>query len=175
MEQSHDDVDPRRHLGWVERACELVCELVLVVMMVMIGVDVIARTAFGISFEVSDEIGAYLLVAITFFSMSVCLATNALHRVELVQARLSPAARSLSMLCFDVLALLCSLVVLWQLLRLEWISWNSGDTAATWLMTPFWLPRLSMPIGMLALVIGLAKAALAQLRTFVSLRERHRH
>jgi hypothetical protein len=58
--------------------------------------------------------------------------------------------------------------------RLEWITWNSGDTAATWLMTPLWLPRLPMALGMLALVIGLAKAALAELRRFVSIRERQR-
>jgi TRAP-type C4-dicarboxylate transport system permease small subunit len=174
MGDSHDDADPRLRLGWLERVCELVCECVLVVMVVMIGVDVIARTGFGISFEISDEIGAYLLVAITFFSMSVCLATGAFHRVEIIQAKLSPAVRSASMFSFEVLALVCALVVLWQLVRLEWITWNSGDTAATWLMTPLWLPRLPMALGMLALVIGLAKAALAELRGFVSIRERQR-
>ena len=107
-------------------------------------------------------------------SVLVCLATGAFHRVEIIQAKLSPAVRSASMFSFEVLALVCALVVLWQLVRLEWITWNSGDTAATWLMTPLWLPRLPMALGMLALVIGLAKAALAELRGFVSIRERQR-
>ena len=172
MEVPHHDADSRLELGWLERTCELLCECALVIMMVMIAVDVIARTIFGVSFEVSDEIGAYLLVAITFLSLSVCLATNALHHVEVIQAKLSPVARAASAVAFDIVALVCSLIILWQLVRLEWITWNSGDVAASWLMTPLWLPRLPMALGMAVLVITLAKAAVTDFRRMVAIRER---
>ena len=172
MEASSEGGGSRRRMGRLERACEFLCVIALIIMMLMIGAEVIARTAFGVSFEVSDEIGAYLLVAITFLSLSVCIARNSLHHVELVQARLSPQARAISTLSFDGLALVCSLIVLWQLVRLEWITWNSGDTAATWLMTPLWLPRLPMVLGMLALVITLGKSIIADIRNVQSVRDR---
>ena len=37
-----------------------------------------------------DEIGGYMLAAITFLSLSVCQVNDSFHHVELVQARLSP-------------------------------------------------------------------------------------
>jgi TRAP-type C4-dicarboxylate transport system permease small subunit len=151
-------------MGWAERVCELLCEVALVAMVVLVSAEVIARAALGTFLEMADEVGAYLLVAITFLSLSVCVARNAFHYVELIQGRLPPAARAISLVFFDVLALACALVILWQLARLEWISWNSGDVSPTWLMTPLWLPRLSMPIGMLALVITLTKATIVGIR-----------
>jgi TRAP-type C4-dicarboxylate transport system permease small subunit len=159
-----------RPRGLLVRLCEVFCESALVIMGLMIAAEVTARSAFNISFEVADEIGAYLLVAITFMSLSVCLATNALHHVEVVQARLSPRARAWCAVLFDVLALAGSAIVLWQVCRLEWITWNSGDVSATWLMTPLWLPRLAMVVGMLvlcitllgAVVTGARRAAVAQ-------------
>ena len=42
------------------------------------------------SFEIADELGGYMLVVMTFVSLSVCQVNNAFHRVELIQARLSP-------------------------------------------------------------------------------------
>jgi TRAP-type C4-dicarboxylate transport system permease small subunit len=150
--------------GLLVRLCEGFCECALVVMGLMIAAEVIARTAFDVSFEVADEVGAYLLVAITFISLSVCFAANALHHVEIVQARLSPRARAWCALAFDVLAVIGSAIILWQVSRLEWLTWNSGDVAATRLMTPLWLPRLAMVFGMLALCITLLQAILRDAR-----------
>ena len=48
---------------------------------------------FGTSLQITDEVGGYLLVALTFLSMSVAEAHGAFHRVEFVQMRLSPSAR----------------------------------------------------------------------------------
>jgi TRAP-type mannitol/chloroaromatic compound transport system permease small subunit len=38
-------------------------------------------------------------------------------------------------------------IITWQLVDLEMNSWQTGDTAATPLGTPLWLPQLVMPIG----------------------------
>ena len=42
---------------------------------------------FNFSFEISDELGGYMLVIITFVSLSVCQANDSFHHVELVQSR----------------------------------------------------------------------------------------
>ena len=166
----HEHPEDELRITWVERACEWLCESSLIAMIVLISAETIARTVLGVSFEVSDEVGAYLLVAISFLSLSVCVARNEFHYVELVQARLTPKARAASRVLFDVIALLCSLVILWQVLRLEWISWTSGDVAATWLATPVWLPRLSLPIGMAALCYTLVRSLIKHWRRLSAMR-----
>ena len=76
----------------VEDACETICALFLVVSIVLIAAEAIARNVFATSFQITDEVCGYLLVALTFLSMSVAEAHGAFHRVELVQTRLSFAA-----------------------------------------------------------------------------------
>ena len=67
--------------------------LFLMAMIVLIGAEAIARNVFATSLQVTDEVGGYLLVAMTFLSMSVAEAHGAFHRVELIQARLSAKRR----------------------------------------------------------------------------------
>ena len=73
-------------------------------MLVVIGADIFTRYLLNFSFEVADELGGYMLVVMTFVSLSVCQVTNSFHQVELVQARLSQRGRALSAAFFDVLA-----------------------------------------------------------------------
>ena len=75
----------------VENTSETLCAMFLVAMIVLIGAEAIARNVFGTSLQVTDEVGGYLLVALTFLSMSVAEAHGAFHRVELIQSKLSPS------------------------------------------------------------------------------------
>ena len=67
------------------------------------------------SLQITDEVGGYLLVAMTFLSMSVAEAHGAFHRVELVQVRLSRKAQMISQIVFDLMSLGASALVTWQL------------------------------------------------------------
>src|SRR5262250_1745478 len=91
--------------GPVERLCNFVCMAALVVMLGVIGVDIVTRALFNFSFEVSDELGGYMLVVITFVSLPVCQVNDSFHHVEFVQARLSPRGKAISRLIFDLLSL----------------------------------------------------------------------
>ncbi len=70
----------------------MLCALFLIAMIVLIGAEAIARNVFATSLQITDEIGGYLLVALTFLSMSVAEAHGAFHRVELIQSRLNARA-----------------------------------------------------------------------------------
>ena len=63
------------------------CVAALVVMLIVIGTDIFTRSLFNFSFEISDELGGYMLVVITFLSLSVCQVNDSFHHVELVQSR----------------------------------------------------------------------------------------
>lgn len=143
------------HEGPVERACAVLCEIAICVMLVIIGLDIFTRAVFNYSFEISDDVGGYMLVLITFVSLPVCQAHGSFHHVEFLQARLPPRWRAASRLLFDVIALAAALVLAWEMVRLELTSWQSGDVAPTYLATPLWLPQIPMAIGMAALCMAL--------------------
>jgi TRAP-type transport system small permease protein len=152
--------------GPVEWTCKIVSEAALVVMLVLVAVDIVTRWLFNFSFEVSDEVGGYMLVVITFLSLPVCQVHGSFHQVELVQARISPRARALSQLIFILLALAACVLLAWQFIRLELSSWRFGDVAPTYLATPQWLPRLPMAVGVVALCFSLVRTLIAQARRY---------
>jgi TRAP-type C4-dicarboxylate transport system permease small subunit len=148
--------------GPVEWTCKVVSEAALVAMLLLIAVDIVTRALLNFSFEVSDEVGGYMLVAISFLSLSACQVHGSFHQVEFVQARLSPRWRVISQLIFGLLSLTACALLAWQFVRLEMSSWRFGDVAPTYLATPLWLPRLPMALGMIALGFSLVRMLVAQ-------------
>src|SRR5262245_28127544 len=160
--------------GIVERACKIACVVALIVMLVVIGVDILTRSLFNFSFEISDELGGYMLVVMTFVSLPVCQINDSFHHVELVQSRLSPFGRAVSHVIFSVLSLTFCILLLWQLARFEIASFRSGDHAPTYLATPLWIPQLAMMLGVLALCFSTARSLAAdffRLRALVKAKE----
>ena len=148
--------------GPVEWTCKVASEAALVVMLALIAVDIVTRSFFNFSFEVSDEVGGYMLVVICFLSLSPCHVNGSFHQVEFVQAQLSPRARSISQLVFGVLSLSACVLLAWQFTRLELSSWRFGDVTPSYLSTPLWLPRLPMALGMVALAFSLVRTIAAE-------------
>jgi len=153
----------------VERVCKLACVAALIVMLVVIGVDILTRSLLNFSFEISDELGGYMLVTITFVSLSVCQISDSFHHVELVQSRLSPYGRAVSHVIFDLLSLTFAVLLLWQLVKFELSSFRFGDHAPTYLATPLWIPQAAMMLGAAALCFSVVRtlaANVARLRLF---------
>lgn len=172
MQPSGADPTPGQHLaagpvlreGPVERACYWLCALGLFVLIAIVAVEVVTRNFMGFSFQVSDELGGYIVVGISFLSLCVCQVNRAYHHVEFLQARLSPGGRRASRVVFELICLLMAGALTWQLGRLAWNSWLSEDVAPTELMTPLWLPQALMPLGMAALCVSLLRTLWADLR-----------
>ena len=146
----------------IENGSELLCSLFLMAMIVLIAAEAIARNVFATSLQVTDEVGGYLLVAMTFLSMSVAEAHGAFHRVELIQARVGKKLRMISQIVFDLMSLGASALVTWQLTRLTLNSWHAEDVAPTPLQTPLWLPQSTMAIGMALLCFALLRTIIAK-------------
>src|ERR1041385_607269 len=150
--------------GPVETVCKWTCEAALIVMLVVIGTDIFTRWLLNFSFEVSDEIGGYMLAAITFLSLSVCQVNDSFHHVELIQARLSARGRAISNLFFDILTLAFAVLLFWHYVRLELSSYRFGERAPTMLETSLWIPRLVMAIGTAALCLAVVRTILLHAR-----------
>src|SRR5262249_3885866 len=119
----------------VERTCKIACVAALLVMLVVIGTDILTRSLLNFSFEISDELGGFMVVVLTFASLPVCQINDSFHPVELVQSRLSPFGRAVSRVIFDLLSFTFCVLLLWQLTRFELSSFRYGDRAPTYLAT----------------------------------------
>ena len=150
--------------GPLERICGVLCEAVLVLMIVLIITEIVTRGVFSFSFEVIDEVGGYLLVALAFLSLPVCVTGDAFHRVELVLARLSPRGRLLVRIVFTAVILFSMLVLDFYLARVVVQSYEQDSVAMTRLATPFWIPQLVMPLGVSALAFTLLRRLVRDLR-----------
>ena len=150
----------------LEKSCMWLCEIGIVAMGAIVILEVITRNLFGFSFEMSEEVGGYIIVGISFLSLPVCQVYRSYHHVQFIQSRLSPRMQALSHLLFDVMSLLFCAVLLWQLTRFVATSYRSEDVAPTLLGTPLWIPQALMPIGMLAATVSLLRSAVGNWRRF---------
>lgn len=150
----------------MENACMWVCEIAILVMGAIVITEIVTRNLFGFSFEMSEELGGYIIVGVTFLSLPVCQVYRSYHHVQFLQSRLTPRMRALTHLLFDLLSLLFCVVLLWQLIRFVATTYRSEDVAPTLLATPLWIPQAMMPLGILGATVSLLRAAWGNWRRF---------
>jgi TRAP-type C4-dicarboxylate transport system permease small subunit len=120
----------------------------LLAMMMMIGSEVVLRSAFGFSLQIVDEYSGYMVVAVFFFGVAFSLRERALLRVEFLFNLLRHRWKIVVSLTFDLVALLFSVVITYELVRYTTATWQRAVFAPTPAMTPLYIPQLVMPIGM---------------------------
>jgi TRAP-type C4-dicarboxylate transport system permease small subunit len=138
----------------IEVACWIAMAAVAA-MMLIISAEVIARSLFGWSLLIMDELAGYLLVVMTFFGAAYCLREGALLRIELLFTAISPRASASLSVLFDLCALLLVLLFLHRQILFTWSTWSRGMVAPTLSEIPLWIPQIAIPIGGLLLSYGL--------------------
>ena len=154
--------------SWMERGCMLICEIGIVAMAIIVLIEIVTRNILGFSFEASEELGGYIIVAISFLSLPVCQVYRSYHHVMLVQTRLSPRMKAASHVLFDMLSLGFCLLLVWQLTRFTLQSYKSEDVSMGLLSTPLWIPQALMPIGALGASVSLARSLAGNVRRFMA-------
>lgn len=144
-------------LGPLERACQFACEVGIVALAVIVLTEIVTRNLFDFSFQISDEVGGYIVVGLTFLALPVCQARRAYHHVMFIQVRMPRRLREALNIGFDLLSLGFCAVLIWELGWQALQTWQSGDIAPTELGTPLWIPQAVMPLGCVALAIVLAR------------------
>jgi TRAP-type transport system small permease protein len=165
-----DAFSPRE--GVVEIVARWAIQLAVLFLVVMMGVEMIARSLFGWSLQVTNELGGYALIVITFLGLAPGQAGHAFHRMHLLDDHLSPTARAALRLAFDVATAAVAILLCVEFTRFTWITWQSGDVAATVLLTKLWIPRLAMPVGALALAATLLRTVVGDWRRLRATRVR---
>lgn len=148
--------------------------IVLFAMMAMIALEVFIRNAFSMSLEITDEYSGYLVVAIFFLGAAFSLREEALLRVDFLFKKLKPRLQLGLMIVFDILALIFSGIVTYELAKFTFSAWRQGVFAPTTVMTPLYLPELVMPIGMMLVCFVLISNIASSIHALVHPADRDR-
>lgn len=151
-------------LGLLERLCQSICEIGIVALAIIVVAEIVARNLFDFSFQISDEVGGYIVVGLTFLALPVCQARQAYHHVMFVQVRLPQRAREVLNLAFDLVSLAFCAVLVWELTWQTLQTWQTGDIAPTELATPLWIPQAVMPVGCVILGLVLLRGILRRVQ-----------
>lgn len=143
--------------SWLDKTCRWLTQAVVVSLILMIATEVIVRSAFGWSLQVTDELGGYALLTIAFVGLPTCQAHDAFHHVHFLDAKLRPLAQAWLRFVFSAISLAAAAILCWQFAIFTLTTWRSGDVAATTLLTPLWIPRLVMTAGTACLCLSLLR------------------
>lgn len=133
------------------------CELLVLAMMLVIAIDVTTRALFNWSWQMSEEIAGYLLVALAFSSLAAGVRDRTFLRVDFLFVKLSERTQHLLDGVYALLGLIFVGVWTWQLGRLVWSSYTREMVSNGEYRVPLWIPQLIMPIGAALLFVMMSR------------------
>ena len=151
--------------GTISRACAIAAGWALLAISVATCVEILGRKYFSFSFRGLDEIGGYLLGAVSAFGFAYALSRHSHMRVTLlfpyVPASVQSLLNVLATLSLAAMAGFCAWRGMFEVLDVL----TSGKRSNTPLSTPLWIPQTVWFVGMVlfaagAIVMALHSAAL---------------
>lgn len=137
------------------RLAMYVAEFALLSMAILINVDIFSRNVLEKSIISTDELSGYLLVCVVFLGGAYTLRSGSFLRIEMLIGLLSPRARQLLAILYNIVAIALCSILAWQYFRLVMVSYSRKVLAPTLLETPIWIPQLALPIGMSLVIYAL--------------------
>lgn len=148
-----------RLAAFIERLAAIgawIASAALVGIVILVTIEMVARSVFGFSTQISDEMCGYLSVAVVFLGMAKSLQDGAHVRVELLYERFKGTA-ALAVKWLIVLVSIAYLVVATTVLA-KYLSYSfaRGLVSTSIAQTPLWIPQSVAVVGSVLLVLQLA-------------------
>jgi TRAP-type C4-dicarboxylate transport system permease small subunit len=124
-------------------------------MMMLVVVDVFMRYVMQRPLMVSDEISAYMLVALSFLGFAYTWRQGGHVRVEILVGRLSPRARDRVRLAGLILTLIFMLEMNRSAFKMIVYAYQMKMRSSTWMMFPLFWPQLTIFVGFVLLTLVL--------------------
>lgn len=129
-----------RSLDGLDRAARWAIVTAGAAMIVIVSGQVVLRYVFNSSLDWSDEISRLLFVWSMFLAIPLGIREGAHVGVELLTAHLPAAPRALMAKGCALLAAALMAVVLWQSVKVAWLTWDemmqSLNVSANWFLVP---------------------------------------
>ena len=117
--------------------------------------DVFMRYVLNSPTAWATEISTYLLVAVTFCGAGETLLRDGHVRVDIVLNRLPADARAAALVAVAWLGLLVAAIMAWQSCLLVLSDYRTGARLFSLLLTPSWMPKLPIAVGLIVLVASM--------------------
>lgn len=120
------------------------------------AIALLAATAF-VSAQIvgTDDLAAWSMAGIVFLSLPHTLKAGAHIRVTLLLQALPPRMRAASDLVANAVALCLVAWAAWHCTAFVLESYRTHEMSQGMIVIPIWLPQLSMPIGLVGLLVML--------------------
>lgn len=141
-----------------------IAELGVLALIALIVVDVVGRYVFLKPTKVADELGAYMLVGITYFGAAYTLRKGMHIKVTILVDRLSARMRRWLTLLMDSLGLFLVVLLTWQSTKLMMMSLSTDTRSVSVLRTPMFIPELLVPIGLGIFSLEILRQLILQVR-----------
>ena len=143
--------------------------LVLALVFSLMNIEIVSRSAFGVSTLISDEYGGYGFAFVVMAGLMYAHRSGALLSVEFGGTLMGRRTRAVS-LCLASLASLAATglaaVAGYWTWSLSWLFDSASGFASS---TPLWLPQIAVPIGLGLLALSFAEEFLT--RAWIAARE----
>jgi TRAP-type C4-dicarboxylate transport system permease small subunit len=125
-------------------------------MMMLVVVDVFMRYVMLRPLMVSDELSAYMLVALAFLGFAYTWREGGHVRVEILVSHLSPRARDRVRLFGLILTFVFMLEMNRSAFKMIVYAYQMKMRSSTWMMFPLFWPQLTIFVGFALLTLVLA-------------------
>lgn len=136
--------------------------VVLLAIIVLTMVEVVSRYVLKNPLILSDELGGYAMVAVSFLGLAFCAQDKGHIRITFIVERIGPAAAGWIRLFTLALGLVFIAIAAWVSWKFLGDSFTRDMRSNSMLRTPLKWPQMAMPIGftLFALILAgqLAKA-----------------
>jgi len=128
---------------------------VLLLMMMLILVEVVTRYAMRHPLILADEMSAYMLVFISIVGLAYTQSVKGHIRINFLVNFMKPQVRSWLRVATLTIFLIYSCIATVVSYDLVIQAFERGMKSNTYLMTPWWIPMLGIPLGFTILSISL--------------------
>jgi TRAP-type C4-dicarboxylate transport system permease small subunit len=121
---------------------------VLIAIVILTMVEVVSRYVLNNPLILSDELGGYALVAITFLGLAYCAQGKGHIRITFIVERLSPLTTGRIRIVTLFLGLVFVAVAAWVSWQFLGDSFTRNMRSNSMLMVPLKWPQMVMPVGL---------------------------
>ena len=139
----------RKPILWMSSAGGYIGAIGIVIIMLLILIDITLRSSVGKSIMVAEELGGYLLVAVSFLGLAYTLRMGRHVSVRILTHRISLQTRYILHLITTMLSIGVIGIGVRQTCVLTLNSYKDGVISLGILHTPQYIPQIVMVIGML--------------------------
>lgn len=136
-----------RFCGKISYATGYLAGITLLGIIVLTMIEVVSRYVLQNPLILSDEIGGYALVAVTFLGLAHCGQTKGHIRITFLVERLEPLTAGRVRVVTLLLGVVFVTVAAWVSWQFLGDSFARGMRSNSMLMTPLKWPQMVMPIG----------------------------